>query len=178
MKTFLRQLVVCALPLFFAAGSGYYFTTIQGSCGAMVGALFSGKCAGRQRQYLARFQLGGGAAGTVIAATPAAAVEVTEAVVAKTVVDRQPQDTGSTFTADVGQVVCWTKVGGAEGSSIHHVWFHGDTQVGDVELQVGGSPWRTWSKKSVPADWTGAWHVEVRDAAGTVLKRLDFTVGQ
>jgi len=30
----------------------------------------------------------------------------------------------------------------------------------------------------VPADWTGAWHVEVRDAAGTVLKRLDFTVGQ
>src|SRR2546421_8504676 len=112
------------------------------------------------------------------AAAPAAAVEVTEAVVAKTVVDRQPQDTGSTFTADVGQVVCWTKVGGAEGSSIHHVWFHGDTQVGDVELQVGGSPWRTWSRKTVPADWTGAWHVEVRDAAGTVLKRIDFTVGQ
>jgi hypothetical protein len=69
MKTFLRQVVVCSLPLVFAAGSGYYFTTIQGSCGAMVGALFSGKCAGRQRQYLARFQLGGGAAGTVIAAT-------------------------------------------------------------------------------------------------------------
>src|SRR2546423_15364668 len=36
MKTFLRQLVVCALPLFFAAGSGYYFTTIHGSFGAMV----------------------------------------------------------------------------------------------------------------------------------------------
>ena len=118
------------------------------------------------------------AAAPAPAAAPAAAVEVSEAVVAKTVVDRQPQDTGSTFTADVGQVVCWTKVTGAEGSSVHHVWFHGDTQVGDVELQVGGSPWRTWSKKSVPADWTGAWHVEVRDAAGTVLKRLDFTVGQ
>ena len=112
------------------------------------------------------------------AAAPATAVEVTEAVVAKTVVDRQPQDTGSTFTVDVGQVVCWTKLSGAGGTSVHHVWFHGDTQVGDVELQVGGSPWRTWSKKSVPADWTGAWHVEVRDAAGAVLKRLDFTVGQ
>jgi hypothetical protein len=113
------------------------------------------------------------------AAAPAtAAVDVAEAVVAKAVVDRQPQDTGSTFPADVGQVVCWTKVAGAAGSSIHHVWFHGDTQVGDVELQVGGSPWRTWSKKSVPPDWTGAWHVEVRDAAGSVLKRIDFTVGQ
>src|SRR5437867_5535122 len=112
------------------------------------------------------------------AAAPATAIEVTEGVVAKAVLDRQPQDTGSTFPADVGQVVCWTKLSGAEGSSVHHVWFHGDTQVGDVELQVGGSPWRTWSKKSVPPDWTGAWHVEVRDAAGTVLKRIDFTVGQ
>jgi len=78
----------------------------------------------------------------------------------------------------VGQLICWTKVTGAGGGSIHHVWFHGDTQVGDVELQVGGSPWRTWSKKTVPADWTGAWHVEVRDASGAVLKRFDFTVGQ
>ncbi|PYP51451.1 MAG: hypothetical protein DMD45_07835 [Gemmatimonadetes bacterium] len=75
MKTLLRHLVLCSLPLLFAAGSGYYFTTIQGSCGAMVGALFSGKCAGRQRQYLARFQLGGGAAGTVIAATVGAWLE-------------------------------------------------------------------------------------------------------
>jgi len=69
MKTFLRHLALCALPVLFAAGSGYYFTTIQGSCGAMVGALFSGEGAGRQRQSRARFQLGGAAAGTVIAAT-------------------------------------------------------------------------------------------------------------
>jgi hypothetical protein len=112
------------------------------------------------------------------AAAPAAQVTVDEAVVARTVVDRQPQDTGSTFTPDVGQLICWSKLTGAAGTSIHHVWFHGDTQVGDVELQVGGSPWRTWSRKTVPPDWTGAWHVEIRDAAGTVLKRLDFTVGQ
>src|SRR6266550_3866769 len=92
------------------------------------------------------------------AATPS--VTVVEAVVAKSVLDRQPQDTGAAFPADVGQLNCWTKV------------------EGDGELQVGGSPWRTWSRKTVPADWTGAWHVEVRDAAGTVLKRIDFTVGQ
>jgi len=113
------------------------------------------------------------------AAAPAASVSVAEAVVARSVVDRVPQDTGTAFPADVGQVVLWTKVSGATvATTIHHVWFHGDTQVGDVELAVGGSPWRTWSKKTVPADWTGAWHVEVRDAAGTVLKRIDFTVGQ
>ncbi len=118
---------------------------------------------------------------TPTAAAPAAAaapVTVVEAAVAKTVADRQPQDTASAFPGDVGQLVCWTKLSGAGGTTIHHVWFHGDTQVGDMELQVGGSPWRTWSRKTVPADWTGAWHVEVRDAAGAVVKRLEFTVGQ
>jgi hypothetical protein len=115
------------------------------------------------------------------AAAPAASVAVTDAIVARSVVDREPQDTGSAFPADVGQLVLWTKVTGAPAgaeTTIHHVWFHGDTQVGDVELHVGGSPWRTWSRKTVPADWTGAWHVEVHDASGAVLKRVDFTVGQ
>ncbi len=97
-------------------------------------------------------------------AAPAATVTVSDAVVAKTVVDRQPQDTGTAFPVDVGQLVCWTKLSGASGTAIHHVW--------------GGSPWRTWSRKTVPADATGAWHVEVRDASGAVLKRIDFTVGQ
>ncbi len=69
MKIFLRHDVLCSLPLLFCARAGYGFTFIQGSCGAMVGALFAGKCAGRQREYQARFQLGGAAAGTVIAAT-------------------------------------------------------------------------------------------------------------
>jgi hypothetical protein len=118
------------------------------------------------------------AAAPAPAPAAAPAVTVDEAVVARSVLERQPQDTGTAFPPDVGQVVCWNKVSGAGGASVHHVWFHGDTQVGDVELQVGGSPWRTWSKKTVPADWTGAWHVEIRDAAGAVLKRIDFTVGQ
>jgi len=103
---------------------------------------------------------------------------VTEAVIAKSVVDRVPQDTGSALPVDVGQVVCWTKITGASaGATIHHVWFHGDTQVGDVELTLGGSPWRTWSRKTVPAGAAGAWHVEIRDAGGTVLRRVDFTIG-
>ncbi|HUL03754.1 MAG TPA: DUF2914 domain-containing protein [Gemmatimonadales bacterium] len=111
------------------------------------------------------------------AAAPAPMLSVVEAAIGTSVVDRVPQDTGSAFPASVGSLVCWTKISGAAGgAAVHHVWFHGDTQVGDMELQVGGSPWRTWSRKSVPADWTGPWHVEVRDAAGAVLKRLDFSV--
>ncbi|HYR31440.1 MAG TPA: DUF2914 domain-containing protein [Gemmatimonadales bacterium] len=112
------------------------------------------------------------------AAATAASLTVVQAVLTDSVVNRMPADSGTAYPATVGSLVCFTKVSGATaGTTIHHVWFHGDTQVGDVELHVDGSPWRTWSRKTIPADWTGAWHVEVRDAAGTVLKRIDFTVG-
>src|SRR5690349_24985582 len=75
MKTLLRHLVLCSLPILFGWGAGYGFTFIQGSCGAMVGALFAGKCAGRQREYHVRFQLGGAGVGLVIAATVGALLE-------------------------------------------------------------------------------------------------------
>jgi hypothetical protein len=101
-----------------------------------------------------------------------------EAVLARSVADRAPQDTGSAFPDSVGTVVLWMRVSGAGGQTLHHVWFHGDDNVGDVPLTISGSPWRTWSRKSVPADAKGAWHVEIRDEGGNVLKRIDFTVGQ
>ena len=110
---------------------------------------------------------------------PAAASPVTvEAVLARTIVDRAPQDTGTAFPDSVGTIVLWTRVSGADGQTLHHVWFFGDTEVGDVPLTISGSPWRTWSRKTIPVEATGAWHVEIRDDAGTVLRRIDFTVGQ
>lgn len=122
---------------------------------------------------------GGLAAQDMGAAAPAAQSAVTvEAVLARSVLDRAPQDTGVVFAADVGELVLWTRVTGAAGLTLNHVWFYGDTEVGNVPLTIGGSPWRTWSRKTIPMEATGAWHVEVRDADGTVLKRIDFTVGQ
>jgi hypothetical protein len=113
------------------------------------------------------------------AAPPAAASNVqVEAVLARNVVDRTPQDTGSAFSDSVGTVVLWMRVTGANGQTLHNVWFHGGDEVGNVPLTIGGSPWRTWSRKTIPVEATGAWHVEIKDEAGNVLKRIDFTVGQ
>jgi hypothetical protein len=113
------------------------------------------------------------------AAPPAAASDVqVEAVLARNVVDRTPQDTGSAFSDSVGTVVLWMRVTGANGQTLHNVWFHGGDEVGNVPLTIGGSPWRTWSRKTIPVEATGAWHVEIKDEAGNVLKRIDFTVGQ
>ena len=125
-----------------------------------------------------------GCAGPLIAqdssAAPAAAPSnvTVEAVLARTLVDRAPQDTGTAFPDSVGTIVLWMRASGASGQTLHHVWFYGDTEVGNVPLTISGSPWRTWSRKTVPVEAKGAWHVEIRDDAGAVLKRIDFTVGQ
>lgn len=112
-------------------------------------------------------------------AAPAAAPSTVsvEAVLARSVMDRVPQDTGTAFPPIVGELILWTRVTGGDGQTVNHVWYHGDTEVANIPLTIGGSPWRTWSRKTIPAEMTGPWHVEIRDAAGNVLKRIDFTVG-
>jgi len=39
---------------------------------------------------------------------------------------------------------------------------------------VGGSPWRTWSRKEMRAGDAGPWTVEARDASGRVLATATF----
>ena len=105
-------------------------------------------------------------------------LSVSESAVATNVVDRMPVGSGTSFSADVGRVYAWTRITGAEGeTTIHHVWFQGDVERADRALQVGGSPWRTWSNKAISPEWTGDWRVEVRDSSGNVIETLSFTVG-
>jgi hypothetical protein len=99
-----------------------------------------------------------------------------EAEIAGQIVDRMPQDVGTSFPADVGQLFCWTRLTGATGTTIHHVWIHGDMEF-PVAQAIGGSPWRTWTSKTIPAEWAGDWRVEIRDEDGDVLETLRFTVG-
>jgi hypothetical protein len=48
-------------------------------------------------------------------------------------------------------------------------------EVGRKQLNIGGSPWRTWSSKLIPADATGDWRVDVV-ADGKVIKSVPFKV--
>ncbi len=106
-----------------------------------------------------------------------AQLSVGESAIALDVIDRMPVGSDSTFVASVGRVYCWTLVAGAEGEvAIHHVWFHGDQEMADMELSIGGSPWRTWSSKAIMPEWTGDWRVEVRDPAGNVIETIRFTI--
>jgi hypothetical protein len=97
--------------------------------------------------------------------------------VARTVIDRMPVDEGNSFPVDVGEVWCWTRVSGAEGTTIKHVWLRDGVEMAQVPLNVAGNSWRTYSSKTIPPYWSGDWRVEVRDEIGNLLASQDFSVG-
>lgn len=99
-----------------------------------------------------------------------------EVEIAAQIVDRMPQDAGSSFPIDVGEVFCWTRVIDGVDTELQHVWIHGEMEF-PVPVEIGGSPWRTWTSKTIPPAWAGEWRVEIRDGAGAVLATRSFTVG-
>ena len=111
---------------------------------------------------------------------PVAAQEITvDMAVAREVVDRMPVGENDSFPLDVGEVWCWTRVNGAEpGTTIEHVWMRGTEKMAVVPLRVGSSSWRTYSSKTIPPEWSGQWHVYVRDTNGYIYGLQSFTVGQ
>jgi transcriptional regulator with XRE-family HTH domain len=73
------------------------------------------------------------------------------------------------------EVSFWTRVlGGEPGAVIRHVWIHGDRVAMRVDLPIGGSHWRTFSRLRLPEGATGPWTVEARDADGRLLAREEF----
>lgn len=108
-------------------------------------------------------------------ATP---VEVSQAVVATGVQDREPVGADSTFTADVGALYFYTVFeGDFDEAQVEHVWLHDGEEVARVPLTVRGPRWRTWSSKEILPEWTGSWTVKVVDADGVEHASVDFTVG-
>jgi hypothetical protein len=106
-------------------------------------------------------------------------LELAVAAICQDVVDREPVDAGVSFSASVGTLYCFTKITGAqEPTKISHVWYFGATERARVELDVNSSSWRTWSSKIIQAHEIGSWRVNVLDAAGTVLKELQFEITQ
>ena len=117
----------------------------------------------------------------VFAATAATAadLQVEDAAVCTDVVDRQPVDSGTSFSVSTGRLYCFTRIVGAQDpTQVVHAWYFGDEERARVTLSVGGSNWRTYSSKQVQEHEIGAWRVEVLDADGNLLETVAFDVTQ
>lgn len=102
---------------------------------------------------------------------------IEEGVICTGVEDRVPLGASETFPPDVGRLYCFTKIVGASSDMVvKHLWYREDGLLHTQELAVGGSPWRTWSNKTITPDMSGAWKVEIRDGDDNLITTLKFTV--
>ncbi len=113
----------------------------------------------------------------ILCAQEEAGLRVDEMVFCTAVQDRAPSGADTAFASIVENVYCFVKVGGApDTTSITHVWYFGDREMGRVELAVKSVAWRTWSSKKIAPEWQGTWRVDVLSPAGDVLKSGEFAI--
>lgn len=104
-------------------------------------------------------------------------IEVAAAAICKDVVNREAVDVGTRFPSSVSRLYCFTKIVGAtQPTEVVHVWSYGDVERARISLEVKSSNWRTYSSKAIQAHETGAWRVDVLDAAGNLLQTINFEV--
>jgi hypothetical protein len=112
----------------------------------------------------------------VAAGAETSGLTVDEVSVATGVENRAPVGAAETFPAATPKLFCYTKLsGGKEGDTIVHKWSHDGKVVSEVTLKVNGSPWHTFSSKTLGEDAAGAWTVEVVQN-NNVLKTAKFEV--
>jgi len=91
--------------------------------------------------------------------------------------DRTVDGAGTDFASDVGKLVCFTRVVGAEEQTqIHHVWYYNGKTIAKIPLQIKSRSWRTWSSKKILPGWTGDWVVKVLDSDGLVIASQKFKI--
>ena len=104
-------------------------------------------------------------------------MNVATAVICKNVADRQPVEPGTSFSASVGRLYCYSKIADIQNSTqIVHVWYFEDTERARLTLGVNPPSWRTYSSKIIQAHEIGKWHVKILDEAGNSLKDIEFEI--
>jgi len=99
-----------------------------------------------------------------------------EAAVGTSIADRTLAGAAESFPAGTAKLYCFSRVTNLDaGTEIEHVWYKGDAEQSRVKLNIGGSPWRTHSSKTMPADAGGDWRCDVVHD-GKVLQSVKFKV--
>ncbi|UCG06077.1 MAG: DUF2914 domain-containing protein [Desulfobacterales bacterium] len=109
----------------------------------------------------------------------AVTLEVATSAICENVVNREVVNEGSTFSASVGKLYCFSKIANVDSlTEVVHAWYCGNTERARVTFNVNPPAWRTYSSKIIQAHETGSWRVEILDASGNLLETVHFEVTQ
>ena len=98
-----------------------------------------------------------------------------EAAVGTAVENRALVGAAESFPASAGKLACFARITDATGTEVEFVWYKGDAEQGRVKQAVKGSPWRTWSTKTLPSDAAGDWRCDIVQGE-KVLHSVKFKV--
>ncbi len=102
----------------------------------------------------------------------AAAEPTAEVKAAKGVENKQPVDEGTSFTAGE-KVWVWSRVTGADGQTIKHVWKRDGKDEWTANLKIKSAKYTTHSRRNVRA---GEYTVEVQAEDGSKIGEVSFSV--
>lgn len=85
------------------------------------------------------------------------------------ILDREPVDEITHYDSSTGSVYFFTELLNFEGITATHRWIYNGEIKFELSFKIRGPRWRVYSQKTLPADWTGDWRVEVVNGDGTVL---------
>jgi hypothetical protein len=109
----------------------------------------------------------------------ASTLQVEDSAICEGVVNREVVSEGSSFSASVGKLYCFSKIANIDSyTEVVHAWYYGDTPRARVTLNVNPPAWRTYSSKIIQAHETGDWRVEILDREGNLLETVRFQVTQ
>lgn len=112
-------------------------------------------------------------------ATPACpdGVSLARALFSAEIRDREPVTPLEKLPLEKPAVYFFTRVRGAGGHDIQHVWSYGGEEVVRVPLRIGGDDWRTWSSKNLGLRRQQDWRVTVLGPGGCRLGEYRLPAG-
>lgn len=89
------------------------------------------------------------------------------------VVKKEPVGEAASFAKGT-KVWAWSKVIGAKGTTVKHVWKRDGATLWEKELQIGSNQWRIYTRRTL--NKPGSYTVDVVGEDGSVLGSVTFTV--
>lgn len=108
-----------------------------------------------------------------------AETSVSRIVMTTNVENREPAQTATQFSKDIGRLYCFTEIEtDAYPTEVTHIWIYEKNIEAEIKLPVRSPKWRTYSSKAILPQWAGNWKVEVYSENGKLIDSIDFTINE
>ncbi len=104
-------------------------------------------------------------------------IEITDSALSVEIEDRMPVARATTFSGVGTLIQAWIEAKSEIDTEVTITWRKEDKVAFEFQMSVGKSPhWRTWARKRIGKKDAGQWYADIKDANGTLLVSLPFTV--